>query len=212
MLKSQSDIQYQVILLKSQLPANHLRVELRPAVVTDRAPLACVIDLQAALVAALPACQPHRTICARSKGKQKQGSLFLRSHGSSEAKSVTLPLLHPVWVCASANFRSFFQSCELCLCPVFSCGDWWLEYLWEVCRKQQHLLYGHSCVLARGFLGTVLLRVHFLCTVLHPAARGQSLLQSKPGSMPWQHPCRNARSTQSKGSKLKIFLSCAFDF
>ncbi|RLV96389.1 hypothetical protein DV515_00012634 [Chloebia gouldiae] len=48
----------------TELPANHMRVQLRPAVVTDRAPLACMIDLQAALVTALPTCEPQCTLCA----------------------------------------------------------------------------------------------------------------------------------------------------
>lgn len=96
MVKSQSDIQYQVILLKSQLPASHLRVQLRPAIVTDCAPLPPVIDLQAALVTALPTGEPQCTICAGDKGKQNQGSAFLTSNYCSKAKSVTLHLLHPV--------------------------------------------------------------------------------------------------------------------
>lgn len=46
-----------------QLPAHHVCIQLRPAVVTDGPPLPPVVHLQAALVAVLPPCESEDAVC-----------------------------------------------------------------------------------------------------------------------------------------------------
>ena len=47
---------------EAKLPTHHLGVELRPAVVTHRAPVPRVVHLQTPLPGAVPAHQPHHAI------------------------------------------------------------------------------------------------------------------------------------------------------
>lgn len=69
-------------LLKSQLPAHHIRIQLSPAATTDGAPLSPVIHLQATLMVVLPTGKSEDPICGE-KETQTRSKIILRKGQNS---------------------------------------------------------------------------------------------------------------------------------
>lgn len=77
-------------LLKSQLPACHMRIQLRPAVTTDGAPLSPVVHLQAALTVVLPAGKSEDPVCGE-KETQTRSKIILNEGQDNVSVSPGMP-------------------------------------------------------------------------------------------------------------------------
>lgn len=65
-----------MVLLKPQLPANHVCIQLSPTIITDSSPLPAIIHLQATLVAAITTCKSDDPICDKKETRRLSKSII----------------------------------------------------------------------------------------------------------------------------------------
>lgn len=96
---------YQRALLKSQLSANHVCIQLSPAIITDGPPLSPVIHLQATLMAVFPACKSEDPIC----GKEETQTLSNQCSKKGKNNVFILPEISPYLVLSQGLLLNLVQ-------------------------------------------------------------------------------------------------------